>query len=82
MNRLRGAEWLGALALIVCAQQLLAADALKVHGIFRSNMVLQRDKPITVWGWAPVGSEVQVSFGKMSSAGEAKGDNRAMGGGF
>lgn len=28
-------------------QAVRAADPLKVHGIFRSNMVLQRDKPIT-----------------------------------
>ncbi len=48
-----------------------AADALKTHGIFRSNMVLQRDKPITVWGWAPVGTEVEVSFGKRSAKGKA-----------
>ena len=60
MNILRRAEWLGAFLLIVCSQQLFAAESLKVHGVFRSNMVLQRDKPITVWGWAPVGSDVAV----------------------
>ena len=49
---------------ILCAG---AAETLKTHGIFRSNMVLQRDKPITIWGWAPVGSEVKVSFGKRSA---------------
>ena len=37
--------------------------ALKVHGIFRSNMVLQRDKPITIWGWATKGETVAVQFG-------------------
>ena len=26
------------------------AAALKTHRIFSSNMVLQRDKPITIWG--------------------------------
>ena len=49
-NKLRRASWLGALLLIVCSPQLFAAESLKMHGIFRSNMVLQRDKPITVWG--------------------------------
>jgi len=53
---------------------LFAADALKTHGIFRSNMVLQRDKPITIWGWAPVGTEVEVSFGKRSAKSEAEGE--------
>ena len=43
---------------LVGGQGLLRAEALKVHGIFRSNMVLQRDKPITIWGWAPVGSGI------------------------
>ncbi|SOD14910.1 sialate O-acetylesterase [Pedobacter xixiisoli] len=30
--------------------------------IFGSNMVLQRDKPITLWGWADVGEKVNVNF--------------------
>ena len=55
-------------------QGLLGAEALKVHGIFRSNMVLQRDKPITIWGWAPVGDEVKVSLGKLSANGKAQGE--------
>ena len=55
-------------------QGLLGAEALKVHGIFRSNMVLQRDKPITIWGWAPVESEVKVSLGELSANGKAEGE--------
>jgi sialate O-acetylesterase len=41
-----------------------AAEALKVHGIFRSNMVLQRDKPIKIWGWSKPGQKVSVQFGE------------------
>ena len=37
-------------------------------------MVLQRDKPITIWGWAPVGSEVEVSFGKRSAKAKTAGE--------
>ena len=48
-----------------------AADSLKVHGIFRSYMVLQRDKPIKIWGWAPSGVEVEVAFGGRSAKTEA-----------
>lgn len=51
-----------------------AADSLKIHGIFRDNMVLQRDKPIAIWGWAPAGTEVEVTLGKRSAAGKATGD--------
>lgn len=51
-----------------------AAEQLKVHGIFRSNMVLQRDKPITIWGWAPEGSDVTVKFGQKTQKGKAAGD--------
>ena len=36
------------------------AGPLKVHGIFASNMVLQRDKPIVVWGWTEPGKSVSV----------------------
>ena len=56
---------------LMFGQNLWAVDPLKTHGIFRSNMVLQRDKPITIWGWAPVGSEVEVSFGKRSANAKA-----------
>jgi len=40
------------------------AGTLKTHGIFSSNMVLQRDKPITIWGWAQTGRKVSVQFGR------------------
>jgi len=30
--------------------------------IFQSNMVLQRNRPITVWGWGPAGKTVSVSL--------------------
>ncbi|MBC8347207.1 MAG: hypothetical protein O3A82_02975 [Verrucomicrobia bacterium] len=59
---------------LMLGQNLFAVDALKAHGIFRSNMVLQRDKPITIWGWAPVGTEVEVSFGKRSAKAKAAGE--------
>jgi len=39
-----------------------AADGFRVHNLFQSNMVLQRDKPIVVWGWAAPGEKVTVAF--------------------
>jgi hypothetical protein len=41
-----------------------APETLKVHGNFRSDMVLQRDKPVVVWGWAPEGTAVAASLGE------------------
>ncbi len=47
---------------------------LKVHGIFRSNMVLQRDKPIAIWGWAPVDTQVKVTLGELAATAKATGE--------
>ena len=60
---------------LLIAGALQAADSLKVHGIFRSHMVLQRDKPITIWGWAPSGSEVIVTFGELLTKARAAGED-------
>lgn len=43
----------------------ISADVLakvKLPQIFGSNMVLQRDKPITLWGWADAGEKVSINF--------------------
>jgi len=36
---------------------------LKLAGMFSDHMVLQRDLPVTVWGWAAAGKTVAVSLG-------------------
>jgi sialate O-acetylesterase len=54
----------GALVLLVMC--LPAIAQLRVHGSFGENMVLQRDKPLKVWGWAKNGETVRVSFGSQS----------------
>jgi sialate O-acetylesterase len=44
-------------------------EGLCVSNVFQTNMVLQRDKPINVWGWADPGEQVTVSFaGEQTSA--------------
>jgi len=37
------------------------SKGLCVHNAFQSNMVLQRDKPISIWGWASPGEKLTVS---------------------
>ncbi len=45
------------------------SEGLCVQNLFQSNMVLQRDKPITIWGWASPGETVTVTFnGKQQTA--------------
>jgi len=50
------------------------AGALTMHGIFSSNMVIQRDKPITIWGWADPGQKVSVQFGQEKAEATADGE--------
>lgn len=38
-------------------------DGLCVHNLFQSNMVIQRDKPVGIWGWAAAGEKVTVLLG-------------------
>ena len=75
---------------ILCSASLHAAEKLErgkdridtpaigaglcVHNLFQSNMVVQRDKPMPVWGWAAPGEQVTVSFAGQSRAAKAAAD--------
>lgn len=37
-------------------------EGLCVSNVFQTNMVLQRDKPVVIWGWASSGENVTVEF--------------------
>ena len=50
------------------------AEGLSLHNLFQSNMVLQREKPITIWGWAEPGEDVSVSFGGQTRTTKAGAD--------
>ena len=64
-----------AILLALAALALPATAALKTHGIFSSHMVLQRDKPIVIWGWADAGKDVSVSFGDQKAKATADGQS-------
>ena len=49
------------------------AEGLSLHNLFQSNMVLQREKPVRIWGWAGTGDTITVEFAgqtKTATAGE------------
>lgn len=47
------------------------SEGLCVSNTFQPNMVVQRDKPINIWGWATPGEEITVSFGGNSTTAKA-----------
>jgi len=49
--------------LLLASATALQASELKLAAVFSDHMVLQRDKPVPVWGWAGPGEPVTVSFG-------------------
>lgn len=53
----------------------LSAAELKLASLFSDHMVLQRDKPVPVWGWADPGESVNVEFAgqKKSTVADAAG---------
>lgn len=73
-----------AAALLLLASGLLSVDAqekpgtvgLRTHNLFQSNMVIQRDKPIDVWGWSRPGDKVTVTFAGKSASGTAEKDGK------
>ena len=75
----------GLLTLPVHAQPMPREDVIDVPAIgeglcvsnaFQTNMVIQRDKPIHVWGWAEPGEQVTVTFAGRQASGQA-GKDRA-----
>jgi sialate O-acetylesterase len=50
-------------ALLFAPVAALRAAELKLAAVFSDHMVLQRDKPVPVWGWANPREQVTVTFG-------------------
>lgn len=65
---------------LACSLILLFAAyayaAPRVPGFFTDNMVLQRDKPVPVWGWAAPNEDVSVSFADQVKTATAGADGR------
>ena len=50
------------------------AEELRIASVFSDHMVLQRDKPVRVWGWADEGSTVTVNFAGREKQGISQAD--------
>lgn len=50
--------------LLIAAAAAAAVSAVPFHlsNVFGSSMVLQRNKPVPIWGWANAGTTVQTTF--------------------
>lgn len=59
-----------ATALLVSLPMLQGAE-LRFSGVFADHMILQRQKPVPVWGWAPPGERVTVRFAGQSKSAAA-----------
>jgi sialate O-acetylesterase len=48
----------------------------RLASVFTDNMMLQRDKPICVWGWAAPGETVKVTLAKQEASATADADGK------
>lgn len=67
-----------ALVAWVVVTGLEARAEVKLPGVFSDHMVLQRDRPIPVWGWDAPGTEVHVVLGNETVKGKAGDDGKWM----
>lgn len=67
-------------AVLACAGLLFAALPVqaetKLPAVLSDHMVVQRDKPIQIWGWDEAGTEVSVTLGDETVKGTAGDDGR------
>lgn len=59
-------------ALVVGVTSLAASADVRLPRLVGDNLVLQRDKPVTLWGWADEGEQVQVKLGEHEQTTMAK----------
>jgi sialate O-acetylesterase len=62
---------LPSLALLLSFPSLYAHGEVRLPKMLSSHMVLQRERPIHLWGWADPGEQVSVSMHGASAAGKA-----------
>ena len=63
-------------ALLAVAVASTAPAAVRLPRVFSDNMVLQREMPVPVWGWAESGQKVTVKFADQSQTATADADGK------
>jgi sialate O-acetylesterase len=66
---------LAGLALAVGLASVATAEV-KLPSLFAPHMVLQRDMPVAVWGWADAGEKVTVTLGEQTKTATADADGK------
>ncbi|MBC8874573.1 MAG: 9-O-acetylesterase, partial [Planctomycetes bacterium] len=64
------------LAVIVSLASSSVWAAIKLPSVIGSNMVLQRDQAVPIWGWDDPGTEVTVTLGDAKATAEADADGK------
>ena len=67
-----------ALCIAVLLISVIGADKAdsRLASIFQDNMVLQREMPVPIWGWADAGSAVEIRFAGQTKQGKVGQDGR------
>ncbi|WP_436714677.1 sialate O-acetylesterase [Roseiconus lacunae] len=53
-----------------------AAAEIRTSAVFGDSMVLQRNKPIHIWGWADAGASVEIKLADQTATAKADADGR------
>jgi sialate O-acetylesterase len=64
------------LAVLSLSSDSLAAADFRLASALSDHMVLQREKPVAVWGWADAGESVTVAFGGQTKSATAGTDGK------
>lgn len=62
--------------LLACAALMAVERPPLLHPLFADHAVVQRDRPLPLWGWAGPGAVVRVVLGSASASAVADGDGR------
>jgi sialate O-acetylesterase len=58
---------LRSVCLLLAPMAAVTSAELRVAGVFGDHMVLQRDMPVPVWGWAAEGAHIEVRFAALTA---------------